>query len=159
MKVILLKDVPGVGKKWEIKDVKGGYGRNYLMATGLAILATEASVKNAQLKREQEVQKKIIQDNLLEKSFDSLNDFTLVIERKANEKGHLFDGIDNREIAELLTEKLKGEIPPEYIKLEKPIKEIGKHKITIQKGDQRAVFDLEIKPLAIEAKVKKAKKK
>ncbi len=146
MKVILLQDVPGVGKKWDIKDVKGGYGRNFLLARKLAVLATSSAIKNIELKKTQESQKKTIQEDLLDKSFDSLKDFSFLIERKANEKGHLFDGVDVKEIAGLLEEKLKGKIPVEYIKLEKPLKEVGKHEITVAKGDRQESFTVEIKP-------------
>ncbi len=145
MKVILTQDVPGVGKKWEIKEEKGGYTRNYLLARDLAILATPKTLKDAKLKQGQEAQKRALHEDLLGKSLESLKDSVIVIERKANEKGHLFDGVDAKEIAGLLGEKLKGEISPDYIQLEKPIKEIGKHEITIQKGDHKVSFQMEIK--------------
>ena len=146
MKVILTQDVPGTGKKWDVKEIKGGYARNYLLPANLAVLATPKVIKDAELKKTQEAQKKEIQENLLEKSLDSLKDFTLVIERKTNEKGHLYDAVDVREIADLLTEKLKSEIPPENIKIEKPIKETGKHEIAVQKGDHQVLFQMEIIP-------------
>lgn len=147
MKVILTQDIPGVGKKWDVKEIKGGYARNYLLPANLAVLATPKAIKDAELKKAQEVQKKAIQENLLEKSLDSLKDFILVIERKTNEKGHLYDAVDVKEIAGLLTEKLKSEISPEHIKIEKPIKEIGKYEIAVQKGDRQVPFQIEIKPI------------
>jgi large subunit ribosomal protein L9 len=146
MKVILTQDIPGVGKKWEVKDVKPGYGRNYLLSRNLAIPATDGNLKDIQLKQKQDVQKRAVQKDLFEKSLGSLRDFTFVIERKANEKGHLYDAVDIKEIAGLLKEKIKAEIPFEYIKLDKPIKEIGKHKVAIQKGDLETPFEIEIKP-------------
>jgi large subunit ribosomal protein L9 len=146
MKVILTQDVPGTGKKWDVKEIKGGYARNYLLPANLAVLATPKAVKDAELKKEQEVQKKAIQENLLEKSLDGLKDFTFIIERKTNEKGHLYDAVDVKEIAELLTEKLKSEILPENIKIEKPIKETGKYEIAVAKGDRQVSFEIEILP-------------
>lgn len=145
MKIILSQDVPGVGKKWEVKEEKGGYARNYLLARNLAILATPKALKDVKLKQEQETQKRALHEDLLGKSLESLKDSVIVIERKANEKGHLFDGVDAKEIAGFLKEKLKGEISPEYIQLEKPIKEIGQHEITVQKGDRKVSFQIEIK--------------
>lgn len=154
MKIILLKNVPGVGEKWDVKEVKGGYGRNYLIANGLAVMATEKSLKEVQIKKEREKQNKAVQENLFEKSLQALRESNLVVEKKANEKGHLFDGIDVKEIAEIIKENLKIEIPPEDIKLEKPIKEIGQHEIRIQKGlpadkagEREVNFQLEIKSL------------
>ncbi len=156
MKVILIQDIPGVGKKWDVKKIKGGYARNYLLPANLAVLATPKTIKDAELKKGQEAQKKAIQENLLEKSLDSLKDFVLVIERKTNEKGHLYDAVDVKEIAKLLTEKFppkadqpsteKSEISPENIKIEKPIKETGKYEIAVAKGDRQVSFEIEIVP-------------
>lgn len=145
MKVILLKDVHGVGKKWEVKEIKDGYGRNYLLARNLAKIATAGAMEDVKLKLQQESQKKAIKENLFQKSLESLKDSVIIIGKKANEKGHLFDGLDAREISEILEEKLKAEVPAECIKLKKTIKEIGKHKITIQKGDWETSFEIEIK--------------
>jgi len=148
MKIILLKDVPGAGEKWDVKEVKGGYARNHLIANGLAVMATAKALKEAQIKKEREKQSKAVQENLLEKSLDSLEETNLVAEKKANEKGHLFDGVDAREVAEIIKENLKIEILPEYIKLEKPIKEIGRHEIAVQKSGREINFQLEIKSAA-----------
>ncbi len=109
MEVILTQDVPGVGKKWEVKEEKGGYARNYLLARGLAILATPQAIKNSNLKKGYEAKKRAIQDDLFEKSLVSLQDFTFVIEKRVNDKGHLYDAVDIKEIAGLLKEKLKAE--------------------------------------------------
>jgi large subunit ribosomal protein L9 len=146
MKVVLLQDISGVGKKWEIKDVKGGYGRNYLLARNLAVLATPGAVKDVELKKEQEAKKKAARRDLLGKSLESLQGSVFVVERKANEKGHLYDAFDAKEISELLKEKLENEIPADCIELEKPIKETGKHKITVSSGDLKASFEIEINP-------------
>lgn len=149
MKIILLQDVAGTGRKWEAKDVKGGYARNYLLPAKLAVLATPKTVKGAELKRKQEAQKRTIQEELFEKSLESLRNFTFIVEKKVNEKGHLYDALDVKEIVELLKEKLGGEIPLKYIRIEKPIKEIGRHKITVPKRGpegQEVSFEIEIKP-------------
>ncbi len=86
-----------------------------------------------------------MQEDLLGKSLESIRDTVLVIERKTNEKGHLFDGVDAKEIAELVEEKTKIKIPAEYINLEKAIKEVGKYKISIRRGEQEVPFEIEIK--------------
>ncbi len=147
MKIILLQDVAGVGKKWDVKEAKGGYARNYLLARNLAVLATDKKIKEAKLKQEEGAKKRIIQENLFIKTLETLRDSSVIVEKKANEKGHLYDALDIKEIAGLLKEKINVEIPPEYIKLEKPIKEIGKHKITVAKEglqDPEVSFEIEI---------------
>lgn len=145
MRVILLQDIPGAGKKWEVKEVKGGYGRNYLLARHLAIPATASALKDVKLKQKQEAEKKVVQEDLLLKSLKGLEGSLITIERKASEKGHLFDGVDIKEIGEIIKEKAKIEIPLEWIKLEKTIKETGKHKIAVQTGKREASFEIEIK--------------
>ncbi len=145
MKVILLQDVAGVGKKWEVKEVKNGYAGNYLLPRNLAVMATKGALKDIKLKQTQEAQKKAVREDLFGKSLESLRDAVLVVERKANEKGHLFDGVDAKEIAGLVEEKTKIKIPAECVNLEKAIKEVGKYKISIRKGDQEVPFEIEIK--------------
>ena len=144
MNVILSQDVPGVGKKWDTKEVKGGYGRNYLLPANLAVLATKGALENIKLKQKQEEQKRAVYDELLHKSLEDLKGSALVIRRKTNKKGHLFDGVDVKEISAILREKTRMEIPSEWIRLEKPIKESGKHKITLRRSGLESSFEIEI---------------
>lgn len=144
MKVVLSQDVPNVGKKWDVKEVKNGYGRNYLLARNLAKLATGKTLKEAEQKNKQDFQEKALQENLLRKSLESLKDSIITVEKKVNEKGHLFDGLDAREIAGILKEKINIKISPEHIELGEAIKEMGKHKITFRKGDWETSFEIEI---------------
>ncbi len=146
MKIILLQDIAGIGKKWEVKEIKGGFARNYLLARNLAVLATPKAQKDAELKRKQKAQGKAVQEDLLLKSLASLHGAVLEIERKANEKGHLFDGLDVKEIGEIIKEKLNVEIPLDLVRLEKSIKETGRHKITVVHKDKETFFEIEIKP-------------
>jgi large subunit ribosomal protein L9 len=147
MKIILLQDVAGTGKKWEVKEVKGGYFRNFLLPNNLAVLATPKTLKDIEIKKEQETQKRVLQEKLLEKSLETFRDSVLTIERKANEKGLLFDKLDTKEIRDLLGEKTKVEIPAECIKLEEPLKETGRHKITVQYKDREIPLEIEIKAM------------
>ena len=98
MKVILLHDVPRVGQKYDVKDVANGYGRNYLLPRKLAEIATEKAIAGvATLKTQHEGETKVRVDLLL-KNLESLNDVTVVMQEKANDKGHLFAGIHKEEI-------------------------------------------------------------
>ncbi len=145
MKVILSQDIAGLGKKWDVKEVKRGYGRNFLLLRNLAVLATKKSIDNAKIRQEQELQEKSLKEDLLKKTLDRFKNSIILLERKANEKGHLFDGVDTRELAEIINEKFKIKIPVDYIKLEKPLKETGVHQVIIKSGGYEASLQVEIK--------------
>jgi len=132
MKVILLQDVPNLGKKYEVKNVSDGYGRNFLLAKSLAKLATTQTIQSIEKEKKRSEQKKQIQQDILEKNFADLKDLKITIKKKANEKGHLFATIHPEEISKILKEQERLEIPAEMIELEKPIKEIGEYKIKVK---------------------------
>jgi len=143
MKVILLQDVPKVGHKYSIKEVKSGYARNFLLPQKLAQLATESAIKGigaAKLKAEQE---RAIHDDLLVKNLESLVNLRVVMEEKANEKGHLFSIVHEDEVARILKEKYHIEIPAKFIETDKHIKEVGEYKVKVKDKE----FTLEIKAL------------
>jgi large subunit ribosomal protein L9 len=132
MKVILLQDVPGMGKKYDVKRVKDGYARNFLIPRKLAEVATPQKIKTIEINKKQSWQKKVIWKNILEKNIEALKELKVTIKEKANEKGHLFAMIHQEEISRILKEQNHIEIPPELIEIEKPIKEIGEHKIKVK---------------------------
>ncbi len=129
MKLILIQDVPKIGRKYEIKEVKDGFARNFLMARNLAIPWTLEAEKSFSLKIKQAEETKKSRENDLEKNLDLLNDFKIIFSRKANNEGHLFAGIKSEDIVKFL-EKEKGIIIPENIlEMSQPIKTLGEHKI------------------------------
>jgi large subunit ribosomal protein L9 len=132
MKVILLQDVPNVGKKYEIKKVSDGYGRNFLLAKNLAKIATTQAIEEVARLKKQLEQEKEIQQDILEKNIKALDGLKITIKEKTNDKGHLFAAIHQEEIAKILKEQEHLEIPKEMIELEKPIKEIGEYKIKVK---------------------------
>lgn len=132
MKVILLQDVPNLGRKHEVKNVSNGYARNFLIPRKLAKLATTQSIQAAEKEKKRLEQEKHIQKDILNKNIESLNGLRITVKEKANEKGHLFAGIHREEISRILKEQNHIDIPPELIELEKPIKEIGEYKIKVR---------------------------
>lgn len=132
MKVILLQDVPNVGKKYEVKNVSDGYGRNFLLAKNLAKIATIQAVQAAEKEKKRTEGEKNLHEDLLIKNLEGLEGLKIEIKAKANEKGHLFAAIHPEEISKILKEQHHLEIPAEMIELEKPIKEIGEYKIKIE---------------------------
>jgi large subunit ribosomal protein L9 len=102
MKVILLKDIKGTGKKGDILNASDGHARNYLLPRGLAKLATDSSVK--ELKHQQDSADKRLQEEIDEAQAlaDKISEIEIKIISKAGKGGKLFGSITNKDIAELL---------------------------------------------------------
>jgi large subunit ribosomal protein L9 len=144
MKVILLKDVRAVGKKFDIKTVSDGYALNYLIPNHLAEVAQGANLKKVEQMKVQESLKQKQHEDTLRLNLKKVEGQSVSYEAKVNEKGHLFKGVHKEEIAALLKDKAGVELSPEYITLEKPIKEIGSHVIPLSIGDSMVNFTLDI---------------
>lgn len=140
MKVILKQDIKGVGRKFEIKDVSDGYANNFLIPKKLAEYASPEAVKKAEVAKASAVALVEIREKLAEKQIETLKNIEIVLKKKGNEKGHLFEQIHMDEIASALKEQSNIEIDSEFLSVEKPIKEIGKHAVVAQVGKSKAEF-------------------
>lgn len=130
MKVILIQDVEDLGKKYEIKEVKDGYARNFLLPQKLAKPATKQALKwledqKANIEKEAEEDLKKAQE--LASNIDGLE---VNIQIKVGEEGQLFESINNQKIAEKLKE-MGFEVKKSQIKLENPIKELGEFSVKV----------------------------
>lgn len=145
MKVILLKDVQKIGRKFDIKDVSSGYAQNLLIPKGLAIIATPQSIKKAEIERMKiEGERKLMED-LIAKNIKDLNDITIEIQGKANEKGHLFAGIHKPELVSEIKKQTQLDVDPQFIELDQPIKQTGEYTISINKGNHSAKIKVVVK--------------
>lgn len=142
MKIILLKDVKGTGKKHETKEVSAGYARNFLFPQKLAEIATPKAIENAKKLIATQVANQNIHKDLLKKNVLSINGERITIVEKVNELGHLFAGIHKEEISELIKKEKRLDIPAENITLLKPIKEKGEFEIEVRGGDEISKFVL-----------------
>lgn len=142
MKVIFLKDVPKQGKKFEIKEISDGHAMNFLIPRGLANIATPANVKKVESMRSAEDSQKKVHTDLLLKNLHDIEGIRIEMTEKANEKGHLFAGIHKEELIPVIKEQTRLEILPEFILLDKPIKEVGEHKIEVKVENTTAAFTL-----------------
>lgn len=145
MKIILLKDIPKVGRKYDIKDVAEGHALNMLIPRGLAEVATPQAIKKVEMLKATDLTEKKIQGELLLKSLDIIKNLTIYFTEKANDKGHLFAGVTKEMLAVEILKVSRLNIDPESIRLIKPIKEVGEHKITIEVQDKKAEFTVDIK--------------
>ncbi len=147
MKIILLKDVKGFGKKYDIKDAKDGYALNLLIPRGLAVHATDKNAKDVEIKKKNDLEHYKIQEDLLLMNLKELEGIKIEMSEKANEKGHLFAGIHKEQIVEEIKKQAKINILPEFIILEKPVKEVGEHNISVKVADRMVKFKLVVKAL------------
>lgn len=145
MKIILMEDVPKLGNKYDVKNVSGGYARNFLLPRKMVQLANDKSVKVVEALKKQHTQELEVHRDILEKNIKSLDGLKISVEEKANEKGHLFSIIHPEEISKILKAKNHIEIPAKLITTEKPIKEIGEHKVRVKDKE----FVLEVLALKI----------
>lgn len=132
IKVLLLKDVNNLGKKGEIVDVSDGYARNYLFPRGLAREVTEGMLEHLKL---QELSQKKKEEKLLEKyrkEKSIIEGEVFVIKAKVGEKGKLFGSITSKDIAEVISKKLKLDIDKRQIDLEEPIKSLGEYNVEVK---------------------------
>jgi len=144
MKIILLKDIQKVGKKYDIKDVAEGYATNMLLPKGLAMIATGPLMAKIQAEKERANTEKKIQGELLIKSLETIKGMQITVKGKANEKGHLFAGITKDMVLDAVKNKTRLNLDPESIILDKPIKETGDHSVWVSAGGKKVDFILTI---------------
>ena len=145
MKIILLKDIAKVGKKYDVKDISEGYAQNLLIPKGLAIAATGEALKRIDLEKARDEGERKVRNELLLKNLTELDGVTVVMVEKANEKGHLFAGVHKAEIIPEIQKQTRLQIDAEHMILDKPIKEIGSHVVEVKAGNKSIKFNLDIK--------------
>lgn len=131
MKLILKEDIANLGYKDDVVEVKSGYGRNYLIPQGKAVIASESALKVLAENQRQRAHKlaKIKAD--AEAAAEALKDVELTIGAKASANGTIFGSVNNIQIAEAL-EKLGHNVDRKIIFIKDSVKELGKYKATVK---------------------------
>lgn len=125
MKIILLKDVPQLAKKGEMKDVSDGYASNFLIPKGFAVVATgEIQQKLAKEHKESE-EKAAREAKKMEVLKHDLEKRTFTLKVKVGDKGQVFGGIHEKDIAGAINEKMNLQFEKNQIELPQPIKALG----------------------------------
>ena len=126
MKIILKEDVTNLGYKDDVVEVKDGYGRNYLIPQGKAVIANNSNLRQLEENQRQRAHKlaKIKAD--AEAAAAALADVALTIGTKASATGTIFGSVNNIQIAEAL-EKLGHNVDRKLIVVKEPVKELGKY--------------------------------
>lgn len=130
MKVILLQNVEDVGKKYEVKEVKDGFARNFLIPQDLAKPATKQALK--WLDSQKEVIEKEVEEELkkAQELASNLDDLEVIITLKVGDEGQLFESINAQKIAEKLKE-MGFDVKKSQIDLKEAIKQTGEFKVKI----------------------------
>lgn len=147
MKVILLKDVPKVGQRHDVKDFADGYAQNVLINKGLAMRATEAELAKL-AERKANYEKKRAEDNQkFAEALIKINEHTVTIQAKANDKGHLFKSVSAQDILKAISGISAVHIDESEIHIDKPIKETGMHKVQIKNSERSGTINIKIESL------------
>ena len=144
MKIILLKDVKGIGHAHDAVEIKDGYALNFLIPKKLAISATPIAEREAEMRRKQIKDRREVDASLLTQNIAALADVRIVIKAKANEKNHLYDAVGEPEIIKAVKEQTHINLPEDSIKLEKPFKELGTFDVPVATADTFGKFSITI---------------
>lgn len=130
MKVILLEDIESLGKKYEVKEVKDGYARNFLLPNKLVKPATKQALK--WLEDQKEVIEKQAEEDLKKSQelASHIDGLEVNITVKVGDEGQLFESINNQKISERLKE-MGFEVKKSQVTLKEPIKELGEFNVPI----------------------------
>ncbi len=163
MKVILKQDVENLGRRGDIVDIRGGFGRNFLIPRKMALEVTSSNMKMIEIER-QALLKKIETERLsFQDLIQKLNQTILAFKRKAGEKDIIFGSVSSSDIKDALTDA-GIEIDRKKILLDEPIKRLGNYSVSIKVfHEDRAEIKIEVvkeeeKKEALEATKKEPEK-
>ncbi|MGH2427451.1 MAG: 50S ribosomal protein L9 [Candidatus Limnocylindria bacterium] len=131
MKVILRRDVKGLGHEGDMKEVKDGYARNFLLPTGAALVADRGAVANWERHRDQREERDRSLRADAEATAEKLRGLRLEMPVKAGEKGRLFGAVTSHQIADAIRRE-EIELDRHALHLREPIKALGEHKVDVR---------------------------
>ncbi len=132
MKVIFLKDVPPNARAGDVKVIKAGYGRNFLIPQGLAVLATKDALQRAESLRAEADQRRLKEATDWQQVADVLADTPVVIEMRTGPTGRLYGSVTPAQIAEKLSEMTDRTIDRRGIRIESPIRQVGTFTVPVR---------------------------
>jgi large subunit ribosomal protein L9 len=146
MLIILKENVAELGYKDDIVEVKDGYGRNYLIPTGKAVIATKSALRQLEEDKKQRAHKlaKILEE--AQQAAKALEGVKLTIGAKTSSTGTVFGSVNSIQIAEAL-QKLGHEVDRKIIYIKEPVKEVGVYQATV-KFHKEVSVDIEFEVVA-----------
>lgn len=146
MLVFLLKDVKGLGRTGEIKNVADGYARNYLLPQKLAESVSAKQGEQLKTLQKSQANKAAAATESVKTVLGRLEGKTIKVSGPASAKGTLYKGISAQQIVRAVADQLKQEIKPEYVILDEPLKEVGKHAVGLKFHNEKVQLNIEILP-------------
>ncbi len=145
MKVILLKDTAKLGKRGEVKEVADGYAINVLIKKGDALMATPSELSKWKAKEESKLHKKALATNTFVQLVDKLDKEPIIITgKKADAKGQLFAQVKETDIVDAIFASTQFSLDPKQVMIEAQIKSLGKHKVILKGGEQKATVTVSV---------------
>jgi large subunit ribosomal protein L9 len=131
MKVLLIKDVYKLGRAGDVKKVADGYGRNFLIPQGMAVLATPGALKTADRIRSKATEKRAVLNNEMGVVAEALVKIQLTFNARAGETGKLYGSITSQEVADAIEKKTGIHVKRQQLDMQ-PLRTLGEHTIRIR---------------------------
>lgn len=132
MKLVFVKDVPNIAKAGEVKEVADGYGRNFLIPRGLAVIATPFELGKLEARRQVDAQRQAWSQQEASALADRLQELTLNFKVKVGPRGRLYGSVTNSDIATEILRLTGHEIDKRKIELVEPIRKLGSHEALVR---------------------------
>ena len=147
MKVILTRDVKGLGRKDEIKDVAQGYAENFLVKNRMAIVATPRARQEHEVSKKRREDERAAHESIIRETVASIDGKRVEMDEKANEQGHLFAKVHGHEVAKAIEQKLGPAIDPTWVKMKEPISSTGDHAVVVSASGATATVTVAVTAL------------
>ncbi len=145
MEIILLENIKNLGKIGELVKVKRGYGRNFLIKYGKALIASKSNIDLVNTKKDELNKKNLEQKKSAKKVFDLINNTRCKFVKKSKENGELYGSVRPAELSKNLSDLKKVEIKPSQIDITKEIKKIGTYEAKVNlHAEIQAVIHIEV---------------
>ena len=132
MKLILLEDVKGVGKKGDVVNKNDGYALNFLIPKKLAVEATKSNINDLELKKKADERRKKEEYEEAKELGEKLKDKIVKVSVKAGENGKVFGSVTNKEISAALLQQTGLDIDKKKITFNDPIKMVGRRTVKVK---------------------------
>jgi len=132
VKVLFLKDVARVARAGDIKEIKNGYGRNYLLPQGLAVAATKDAIARSEGLRKSAEERRLKEAADWQEVADALSETAVEIEARAGPTGRLYGSITNTIVAEKLSEMTGREVDRRNVRFREPVRQTGEFNVPLR---------------------------
>jgi len=144
MKVILSRDVKGLGRKNEIKDVPQGYAENFLLRNRYAAVATPRAIADHEARMRRDAELQSARDAIVRETLAGLDGKRIELKERANEQGHLFAKVHADEIAKAIEAQLGPAIDLAWVDEGFSVREVGEHKAVLRAGGAQAAVTVAV---------------